>query len=306
MSPFRFGLICHSPDASPADTARRAEDVGYSTVLFPDHLGLLAPFPAMVAAAAATDTVRVGTQVLNVAFRPVGLVAQEAATVDVLSGGRLELGIGAGHAADELRQVGLPFDTASRRIKAVGASVPLLRQAFGGATVTASGAAGTLDGFHLEPLPPQGRALPIMIGGNGDAMLRTAAEHADIVQFMGFSRNRAGVLSVDHFTWDGLLDRVALVRAAAGERRPELSLMAQCAIVTDDRAAALAELPLVRGGIISAEVAADSPFLFVGSTSRVADQLTELRERTGISYVTVFVGQSVGFDDVVRHMTTVA
>jgi alkanesulfonate monooxygenase SsuD/methylene tetrahydromethanopterin reductase-like flavin-dependent oxidoreductase (luciferase family) len=87
MSPFRFGLTCDAPDASPAEVARRAEDAGYSTVLFPDHLGLLAPFPAMVAAAAATDTVRVGTQVLNVAFRPVGLVAQEAATVDALSGG---------------------------------------------------------------------------------------------------------------------------------------------------------------------------------------------------------------------------
>ena len=298
MREFRFGLVWRG-DGDVREVASRAEDTGYATLLFPDHTGMPAPLPAMAAAAAVTERLRLGTQVINIAFRPLGLLAQEAATVDVISGGRLELGIGAGYAEEEVRSVGLPFGRAGARIREVARALEVLPRLFGGETVTEEPGPGRLAGFRLEPLPPQGRSVPLMAGGNGDRMLAVAAAGADIVQFTGFTAPPLGDYSF--FTTAGLADRVEHVRLRAGDRFPdlELSLLIQHAHVTDDPAGTAAGLV---GEVIPMETALESPFLLFGTVDAICERIIELRERFGVSYLTVFDGRETGFDQVVSRL----
>lgn len=154
MRAFRFGLVWRG-DGAVMDVARRAEDSGYSTLLFPDHTGMMAPLPAMAAVAAVTTQLRLGSQVINIAFRPLGALAQEAAAVDVLSRGRLELGLGAGYAETEVRSLGLPFAGNPSRIREVARGLEVLPRLFAGETVTEEPGPGRLHEFALDPLPPQ-------------------------------------------------------------------------------------------------------------------------------------------------------
>jgi probable F420-dependent oxidoreductase len=295
---FRFGLVWRG-DGDVREVASRAEDAGYATLLFPDHIGMPAPLPAMAAAAVVTERLRLGTQVVNIAFRPLGLLAQEAATVDVISGGRLELGIGAGYAEEEARSVGLPFDPPGMRIREVARALEVLPRLFDGETVTEEPGPGRLTEFRLDPLPPQGRSVPLMAGGNGDRMLAVAAAGADIVQFTGFTAPPGGDYSF--FTTAGLADRVEHVRLCAGDRFPglELSLLVQHAHVTDDPAGTAEALV---GEAMPAETALASPFMLFGTVDAICERIIELRERFGVSYLTVFDGRETGFDQVVSRL----
>jgi probable F420-dependent oxidoreductase len=296
---FRFGLVWRG-DRSPVEAARRAEDAGYATLLFPDHTQMVAPLPAMAAAAVATRTLRVGTQVVNIAFRPLGALAQEAAAVDLVSDGRLELGLGAGYAEAEVTSLGLPFPGNRDRIADVARALDLLPRLFAGETVTEPPGPGRLAGFALSPVPPQGAAVPLMVGGNGDRMLAVAARGARTVQFTGFTSPPADN-RLTHFTTAGLADRVDYVRRVAGDRfgELELSLFVQHARLTGDPRAAATE---IIGEILPVEQALDSPFLLFGSVDAICERLQELRERFGISYIAVIDGRSDGFDQVVARL----
>jgi len=298
----RFGLVWRG-DGEVAETARRAEDAGYATLLFPDHTGMVAPLPAMAAAAAVTSRIRIASQVINIAFRPLGALAQEAAAVDIISGGRLELGLGAGYAEQEVRSLGLPFPDAPTRIGQVARALDVLPRLFAGETVSEPPGPGRLADFSLEPAAPQGGAVPMMAGGNGDRMLAVAARGARIVQVTGFTTSAAqDRFRLSHYTTDGLADRVAYVRQVAGDRFAslELSVLVQRARVADDRRAALEEL--MADSPVSVELALDSPFMLVGSVDAICDQIQELWERFGISYFTVFDGRNEGFDQVVSRL----
>jgi probable F420-dependent oxidoreductase len=298
----RFGLVWMG-DGAVTETARRAEDAGYATLLFPDHTGMVAPLPAMAAAAAVTSRIRIASQVINIAFRPLGAIAQETAAVDIISNGRLEVGLGAGYAEQEVRSLGLPFADAPARIGEVARALDVLPRLFAGETVTERPGPGRFADFSLEPAPPQGGAVPLMSGGNGDRMLAVAARGARTVQFTGFTaaatqdRHRR-----THFTTDGLADRVAYVRRVAGDRFAdlELSVLVQRAWVVADPRAALEELLADRP--ISVAEALDSPFMLVGSVDAICERIHELRERFGISYFTVFDGRNEGFDQVVARL----
>ncbi|HEY8474920.1 MAG TPA: TIGR03621 family F420-dependent LLM class oxidoreductase [Natronosporangium sp.] len=298
----RFGLVWRG-DAAVTEVARRAEDLGYATLLFPDHTGMVAPLPAMAAAAAVTSRIRLATQVINIAFRPLGALAQELAAIDIISGGRLEIGLGAGYAEREVQSLGLPFPGTAARIDQVARALAVLPRLFAGETVTEPGElVGRLDGFSLQPVPPQRAEVPLLVGGNGDRILAVAAQGARIVQFTGFtaaaSQDR---FRISHFTTDGLADRVAYVRELAGDRFAslELSLLVQRAAVVSDRRAAA---DLLKDFPIPPEQALDSPFLLVGSVSELCDRIVELRERFGISYLTVFDRNSDGFEQVVSRL----
>jgi probable F420-dependent oxidoreductase len=295
----RFGLVWRG-DRSPVEVARRAEDTGYATLLFPDHTGMVAPLPAMAAAAAVTSRIRIGTQVVNIAFRPLGALAQEAAAVDLISDGRLELGLGAGYAEPEVRSLGLPFPGHRTRIAAVARALDLLPRLFAGETLTERPGPGRLVGFGLDPLPPQGSAVPMLVGGNGDRMLAVAARGAQTVQFTGFTAPPSPE-RLTHFTTAGLADRVEHVRRVAGDRFPrlELSLLVQHARVVPDPRAVAAGLA---GEALSVEQALDSPFLLLGSVEAICDRLEGLSQRFGISYVTVLDGRQQGFDQVVARL----
>jgi probable F420-dependent oxidoreductase len=290
-------------DGAVVETARRAEDLGHATLLFPDHTGMVAPLPAMAAAAAVTSRIQIASQVINIAFRPLGALAQEMAAVDIISGGRLMVGLGAGYAEPEVRSLGLPFPDARTRIGEVARALDVLPRLFAGETVTEPAGPGRLAEFSLEPAPPQGAAVPMMAGGNGDRMLAVAAHGAQVVQFTGFT---AGATQDQHrsthFGTDGLADRVAYVRRVAGDRFAslELSVLVQWARVVPDPRATLEEL--LAGRSLTVEQALDSPFMLVGSVDAICDRIQELRDRFGISYLTVFDGRNEGFDQVVSRL----
>lgn len=236
------------------EKVRRWADLGYDVVHFPDHLGAPAPFPAMVAAADAAASIRVGSYVLNAAFYAPALLARDAIDVDVLSEGRLELGLGTGYVRQEFEAAGIPYPGA-------GARVDHLQR--------------TVD--HLSAAAP---TIPLLIAGNGDRVLAMAARHADIV---GFSAGTAGSRSADP-----LADRVAFVQAAAGDRFGLLELnLAITAVPTDP--SGVPDLTLTRAyePHRSDTELLSMPSVLSGSPGRIADTLRAHRERYGISYFTV-------------------
>ena len=146
-----------------------------------DHLGIIDPFVGCAVATEVTESLRVGTQVLNIDFHHVALLARSAATLDLASDGRLELGIGAGHMKPEYDEAAIAFDRPGRRVDRMVETIDMLRRLFGGEEVTFEGVERQLHRHTLSPLPPQGAGLPILVGGNGDRVLEVAATKADIV-----------------------------------------------------------------------------------------------------------------------------
>src|SRR5919198_2342172 len=188
LKPFRFGVTVGraSSRAAWAEKARTLEDLGYATLTVPDHLtDLLAPMPALVSAAAATTRLRVGTNVLNNDFRHPVLVAREAATVDLLTEGRLQLGLGAGHMQAEYDQAGWRFDAGGTRVERLAEAVTIIKGLFSGEPVTFDGRHYRVTNHTIHPLPIQQPSPPLLIGGNGRRLLTLAAREADIVGLSG-------------------------------------------------------------------------------------------------------------------------
>ena len=283
MRPFRFGLqVGRAVSASEwRDAARRAEDIGFSSILVPDHVAedLLSPMVALATMAEATTTLRVGTFVLNNDFRHPALLAREAATIDLLTDGRLELGIGAGHAAPEYAEIGLRFDRASVRVTRLEESARLLRRLFDGEEVTA---AGTHYSVHAHRLAPARRPC-LMVGGNGDRVLRVGAEVADIVGFTGLGSTLADGQRHD-IQWapEQIDAKVAIVRSAAGARLDdiELNALVQYVEITSDRVTA-AERVAER---LDARELLDAPYMLIGTVAEIVEQLHAARERWGFTY----------------------
>ncbi|MFJ2213497.1 TIGR03621 family F420-dependent LLM class oxidoreductase [Streptomyces sp. NPDC101062] len=270
--PFRFGVNMTTAcgGAEWRERCGRAEALGYDVILVPDHLGMVAPFPALAAAAEATERARLGTFVLNAAFWNPALLAREIATVDALSGGRLELGIGAGYVREEHERAGLAFLPPGERVDLLGRTVAEVDRLLG-------------DAAHV-PRPVQRPMPPLLIGGNGDRVLRLAAERAAITAFTGARHTAEGLRAL---TAGELAERVAAYRGfEAGRPAPaELNLLLQFVAVTRDRRAAVRELlPRVRLG---EDEALELPLLAVGTVRQIADQLRAQRERYGFTYLTV-------------------
>jgi probable F420-dependent oxidoreductase len=292
--PFRFGVSIQTAAtrAEWSEKARRAESFGFDTVLVADHLvdNMLSPFTALLAAADATERLRVGTLVLNNDFRHPALVAREAAVVDLLSDGRFELGLGAGHMKFEYDEVGLQFDPPSVRVERMTESAEVIRRLLDGETVTFDERHYHLTEHRCFPVPP--RHVPLLIGGNGRRVLTAAARLADIVGFTGFSQvegNTAGQVNPTHFTEAGLRQQIDWVLAAAPERFDgiELSTLVQGITITDDRRAAAEDVqPLLP--MLTVDEILSSPYSLIGTYEEIATQLRDRRDQLGISYVTVF------------------
>jgi probable F420-dependent oxidoreductase len=282
---FRFGVAGGRQARSEwLDLAHKADDLGYSTLLLPDHFGQqLAPLPALLAAAAAVPRLRVGTIVLDNDFRHPAVLAKEAATLDLLTDGRFELGIGAGWLAADYRRSGLPFDPPAVRVARLAEAIQILKACFAAeGPVTFSGQFYKVD--ELPPFPP--RKVPILIAGTRRRMLRLAAREADIVGLEDhqFAERATGspTISVADAT-----EQVAIVRAAAGPRfgELELSVFAARTEITDDQQAAVDRLAAQLQ--LPPESIGQSTSFLVGSVDSVVDLLQERRERLGISYVMV-------------------
>ncbi|MFG2931584.1 LLM class F420-dependent oxidoreductase [Streptomyces achromogenes] len=272
--PFRFGvnLLDPAPAGEWRAKCRRAEELGYDVILVPDHLGMPAPFPALVAAAQATERARVGTFVLNAGFWNPALLAREVATTDALTGGRLELGLGTGYVRAEHEAAGLPYGSARERVDHLERTVAEVGRLLGS------------DGHRPRPAQPR---VPVLIGANGDRMLRLTAEHADIAAFTG-ARPGDTPGTLDPLTAEELDERVARYRQLARHRPApaELNLLIQLVAVTDDPEPVLRPL-LERQPGLTLEQAVALPIVLAGPLEEVVAKVRAQRERYGFSYLTV-------------------
>jgi probable F420-dependent oxidoreductase len=231
--------------------------------------------------AEATAGLRVGTLVLNNDFRHPALLAREAATLDLLTDGRLELGLGAGHAAPEYAEIGLAFEHAAVRVARLEESAHLLRRLFDGDEVSYEGTYYRVAAHRLFPL----RSPRFLIGGNGDRVLQLAAAVADIVGFTGLGRTLPdGQRHMTEWEHSQIDARVALVRKAAGDRfdRLELNALVQRVEITTERRAS-AERVAARVDV-DPDVLLDSPYMLIGTVAEIVEQLHRVRERWGFSY----------------------
>ena len=306
MHPFRFGIQCKGPaDAAgwPA-LARKVEDLGWSTLTVADHLDdQLAPVPAAMAAAAATTTLRVGTMVLANDYRHPVMVAKEAATLDVLTGGRFELGIGAGWMTSDYDAAGITLERPGVRIDRLAEALAVLRGLWDDGPLSFEGDHYRVQELTGRPAPVTTGGPRLVIGGGGERVLRLAAKTADVVALN--VNLRAGVIDERAFP-DGTPDatdrKLEWVRDEAGERFDQLELQVRVhlAMVTDDRTGVIDELAPAFG-LTPAEAAA-TPHALVGSVEEICDQLVERRERWGISYVGMSGDQLDAFAPVVQRL----
>jgi len=306
VHPFRFGIQCKGPaDAAgwPA-LARKVEDLGWSTLTVADHLDdQLAPVPAAMAAAAATTTLRVGTMVLANDYRHPVMVAKEAATLDVLTGGRFELGIGAGWMTSDYDAAGIPLERPGVRIDRLAEALAVLRGLWDDGPLSFEGDHYRVQELTGRPAPVTTGGPRLVIGGGGERVLRLAAKTADVVALN--VNLRAGVIDERAFP-DGTPDatdrKLEWVRDEAGERFDQLELQVRVhlAMVTDDRTGVIDELAPAFG-LTRAEAAA-TPHALVGSVEEICDQLVERRERWGISYVGMSGDQLDAFAPVVQRL----
>lgn len=287
----RFGLSAagFSSTQQLVERAQWAQTVGFSTFSVSDHLTAASPFITLQAVADATTTLRLGTLVLNNDLRHPALLAQEAATLDRLSGGRLELGLGAGWALGEYRRAGIIYDPAGVRVDRLAETVVALQALFAGQTVSTAGPHVRLHNHVLAPAPLQSPP-PLLIGGNGTRLLGLAAQHANIVSFTGFSPDPEGSNVRTHFSRAGLADRVRLVqqgvRAAIRPVAPELNVLLQSLIITDDRDY-LAQTMAMRHNQSPMELLS-CPFLAFGTVEEICGQLLRQHDEHAITYITVF------------------
>jgi probable F420-dependent oxidoreductase len=292
MRTFRFAVTASHAGSGEAwvALARRAEELGYGALLVPDHLSQqLSPIAAIATAAAATTTLRVGGFVFANDFRHPLMLAREAATLDLLSNGRLELGLGAGWRTSDYRQLGMPYDAPGRRIDRLVESSLLVKRLLAGETVTHAGPHYQLGAARVWPRPIQRPHPPIIMGGGGPRMLRLAARQADIVGFIPQFSQRGRPILTD--VGEAALDRkVAIVREAAGDRFERLELN----LFIVDAGMVGSGQPVARSVMAAAKVAsvglAGSPYFLYGTLPALRERLERRRERTTISYYAIRQG----------------
>ncbi|MFI9504037.1 LLM class F420-dependent oxidoreductase [Nocardia sp. NPDC052566] len=273
--PFRFGvnMLSSAPRRQWIEKCRRAEQLGFDVISVCDHLGLYAPFPAMVSAAEATERVRINTFVLNTPFYNPVLLAREVAGTDLLIDGRMELGLGIGYVKEEFEAAGLPFPTPGKRIAHLTKTIETLRKLFADP--------------DYKPSAAQPGGPPLMIAGWGDRLLRLAAEQADIIALPGGAAAHDGgpLLFSSAEKYD---ERVAYVNGLLGARagQVELNVLYQQVILPEERDAAIDRF---RGHLTPEMIERfdELPVLLVGTPEEIAQRLQERRERYGISFISV-------------------
>jgi probable F420-dependent oxidoreductase len=275
--PFRFGVSLFDAGSRSAwrDRVREAEGLGYDVLQVADHLGMPAPFPALMAAADVTS-MRLGTYVLNAGILSPAYLARDAAAVHRLTGGRLELGLGAGYVPGEFEAAGLPFGTGGERVRKLAATLAATR--------------AILAAEADKPVPP------VMLAGSGDSMLRLGAREADIFSFSIMAGVTAGVAPEEAFA-----RRVQVLRDAAGDRLGDIELNLFVAAVGES--VDKLDLTIIRqaSGLDDAQLS-QLPGVLAGAPREIADRLQRYREEYGISYVSVLEPHMAAFAEVIKHL----
>jgi probable F420-dependent oxidoreductase len=292
-TPFTF--LADAFDVSSArelgERARAAEDLGVTTFVLPDHLvGQPAPVPYLAAVAALTERIRISAFVHNNDLRHPAVLAQELATLDVLSEGRLDVAVGAGWNEAEYTAIGLPFDPVRVRQARLAESVTVLKGCFSADPFSFAGEHYTITDYDAQPKPLQQPHPPFFIGGGGRATVELAAREA---QTVGFAPRilRGGVPDPRSFTWAATEEKIGWVREVAGGRFDDLTLNVYPSFwpvtVTDDlegEAGKVAAAMKERSGIeLTVREVIDSPHVFIGSLDRFVEKFTDLRDHLGIS-----------------------
>ncbi|MGI5350918.1 LLM class F420-dependent oxidoreductase [Streptomyces sp. CA-250714] len=289
--PFRFGvnMVSFGSGDEFRQRCRRAEEQGYDVIHVPDHLGMCAPFPALAAAAEVTERPALGTFVLNAGFWNPALLAREVATVDQLSGGRFELGLGAGYVKAEHDKAGLPWASPGGRVDHLEHTVAELTRLLA-------------DPEHA-PRPVQ-QPVPLLIGGNGDRVLKLAARTAEVAAFTGGRQVPGGPEgAMELITPAELEERTRALRTFAEDRAepPELNYLIQYVAQTSDPGEALESLRPY-GPRMSDEELLEHPALLLGSPKEMAERLRAHRDRFGFSYLTVLDPYMDAFAPVVEEL----
>ena len=303
--PFRFGVQVNGTGSRQewVDLARRVETNGYSTLTMPDHFtDQLAPVPALQCAADATSTLRLGALVYDNDYKHPVVLAKELATMDVLSDGRVEIGLGAGWMVTDYEQSGIPYDPPGVRVSRFIEGLAVIKGALGDGPFSFAGEHYTITDYDGSPKPVQSPP-PVLIGGGGPRVLSFAAREADIVGINAtLTSGAVDASTFDSMTAEAVDQKVEVVRTAAGAAgrldEIEMNLRAFMVFVTDDVDQALGTLSDFTGA--PPEVIAASPFALVGPVDKIVDELRERRERWGFSYVIV------GQDDVEAFAPVVA
>lgn len=314
--PFRFAVQATNATSGQQwrDTVRKVEDLGYATLFLADHyLGPgpaqraartprqdLAPIAAMAAAAAHTETLRVGCRVFCIDYHVPAVLAKEAATLDLLSDGRLEFGIGAGWSDVEYAAMGLDFDRPSRRIAKLAEVVELIKAHWQGEQLDCAGQFVAVRGYAGRPRPIQHPHPPIMIGGAGQRLLSFAARVADIVSISSVPFVARDAHGLDPHSV--AVRRIGFVRTAAGARYRELDVESSPYFteITDDPDSALAGVAKSTG--LPAELLRNHPNVLIGASGAVLELLQARRDSLGINYVTVPQSQIESFAPVVAEL----
>jgi probable F420-dependent oxidoreductase len=300
MRPFRFlGVTSGTPDARDLTAlARRAEAVGFDALVIPDHLlDQHAPIPFLATVAAVTERLRIGTFVFNTGLRHPAVLAQDLASLDVLSGGRLEIGLGAGWNRPEHDAIGLPFDPVGTRVSRLAEVIAVLKGCFGEEPFSFRGQHFTITDFDGQPKPVQRPHPPLFVGGGGRRLLTLAARQA---QTVGLAPRLMPGDQTDprpdprSLTMAAAEEKVGWVREAAGERFADLELNTYPTggpvVVTNNaraEAARRADQLRERTGVdITVEDVLESPHVFIGSVDGLAEKCVELRERLGVTSIT--------------------
>ena len=288
---FRFGIqVSSAPTAREwIDLAKRSEAAGYDVLTMPDHFtDQLAPVPALMAAAQATSTLRVGALVFDNDYKHPVVLAKELATMDLLSDGRTEIGLGAGWMISDYQQAGMPYDSPKVRIDRFIEGLAVIRGAMAEGPFSFSGDHYTVTDYNGMPKPLQSPCPPVLSGGGGKRVLTFAAREADIVGINGtLTAGVVGPEAISTMTAEAVDQKVALVAEAGAHRLDDIEMNIRTFFVkvTDDRAATISGISAMLH--VPETMISESPFALIGSVQSVTEQILERREKWGFSYTIV-------------------
>lgn len=287
------------------DRARLLESLGYSTVYLPDHFGdQLGPIAGLMAAAGATSKLRIGSLVFDNDYRHPVVLAKEAATLDLLSDGRLDFGLGAGWLASDYEQTGIPLDPPGTRIERMAEALEIIKAFFAGGSVTFKGKHYAVDGVEAVPRPAQKPHPPIILGGGGRRMLRLAAREADIVSVnYKLTEGRVNRALIQTGMAEATDEKLGWIREAAADRFSEIELMATVFVanVTDDRDSVATAMAAGFGS--EPRDVLDMPHFLIGTIDQMIEDLRARRERYGISHIVVPDSAAESLAPIVERLT---
>lgn len=289
--PFRFGIQQRNAPSASAwrETARKAEDLGYSTLMLPDHFDeAWNPTVPLTIAAEVTTSLKVGALVYDNDYRHPLVLARDIAALDFLTEGRVEFGIGAGWMTTDYEQSGIELLPPARRIDRMAEALEIFRQLWSQDSATFEGTYYSVRDAKCRPMPHTPGGPPLVIGGGGKRVLTLAAKHAQIIGVNPeLTSGTAGAEAAQTAVASRYLERIGWIREAAGERFDdiELQVLCQAEMVVPNRDETYEAIAPMFG--LTSDEAKAMPIVLCGTVDQICDDLIERRERFGFSYIVV-------------------